>query len=157
MISVTLHQLLAINISLYITSNMTPHMCISPISPPISNIKTPIRYDPNILEPCMYIQFENKCHTDSYQNTYQIQNRFILNNLAFSKIYVQISHIGLLNFWRNVFNSDSMTIISAACSFLCRIVSNKVWLSPTVLKKVIFHLGICCFISDDMVTVGISN
>ena len=65
-----------------------PYARISPLSPPISDIKTPIRYDPNILEPCIYMQFENKCHTDPYQNTYQMLNKFRLNNLASSKIYV---------------------------------------------------------------------
>jgi len=54
MISMTLNQLLIINISLYIVSDMnTRYVRVFPISPPIFDMKIPIRYDLDIryLEP----------------------------------------------------------------------------------------------------------
>jgi len=55
MIPMTLNQLLVINISLYIASDMNAwYACVSPISPRYPIWKTLIWYDPDIryLKPC---------------------------------------------------------------------------------------------------------
>jgi len=53
MISMTLNQFLVSNILLYIVSDMNARMRAYPRYP-ISDMKTPIRYDPDIryFEPC---------------------------------------------------------------------------------------------------------
>ena len=65
----TLNQLLVINISFYIVSDMNVRYAhVSPISPPIFDMKTPIRYDPDIryLEPWASAKPSNTTNIGQY-------------------------------------------------------------------------------------------